>query len=193
MGTAHKGISVVLRCTEFISACVVVGIFGYFLRRLDLAGISANGRIVYAVVTAALGIVISICLIPPLRYSFWAFPLDIVMFIMWIVAFALLENLISGDACSAVWYYNYWSFYWGNFWLRPGVPINAVACGEWRSVLGFSFISAILWLFSGLLGMYAAFKYRNESEEAYGNRMKTPWSKKEPEAQKNDPQSMTEA
>lgn len=82
MGSAHKVASVVLRFGELISASIVVGILGYFLRRVDLAGKSANGRIVYAVVTAALGIVCSLCLMPPLRYSFWAFPLDIVFFIV---------------------------------------------------------------------------------------------------------------
>ena len=59
--------------------------------------------------------------------------------------------MISGHACTSRWYYNYWSFYWGGFWLRPGAPVDAVACGEWRSVIGFSFISFILWLLSSCL------------------------------------------
>lgn len=121
---------------------------------------------------------------------------------MWIVVFALLEDVsalnydlchgwtnpssqvVSGNSCSGGWYYNYWSFYWGRYWRRPaGVPVFGVACGEWRSVLGFSFLSSILWLFSGILvramlnpmllqkaakniqGMYAISKYRDESRD----------------------------
>ena len=82
MGSAHKIVSVLLRCAELICACIVVGILGYFLHQVDLAGDSPNGRIVYATVTAALSIAFSLCLMPPLRYSFWGFPLDIIIFLV---------------------------------------------------------------------------------------------------------------
>jgi hypothetical protein len=47
----------------------------------------------YVIATASIGIVGSLALGPPFKYSFWAFPFDLAMFVMWMVAFGLMIDV----------------------------------------------------------------------------------------------------
>src|ERR1700761_616784 len=93
MGTASKVVSTIFRFGELASACVVAGVLGRFLYELSFAHVGAASRIVYAEVLAGLSITFSIVFMPPLLYSFYAFPLDFIMFVMWMVCFGLLANV----------------------------------------------------------------------------------------------------
>jgi hypothetical protein len=93
MGLASRITAVVFRIMEFISAVIVAALLGRYLRLLDLAGTSGGSRVIYAEVIAGLSIFFSLILIPPVRYSFYAFPLDFALFICWMVAFGLLDNV----------------------------------------------------------------------------------------------------
>lgn len=94
MGTASKVVSVVLRIGELISACVVCGIMGRYLTlQDDDANAPYNSRIVYAVAMASISIFFCLVLMPPLKYSFLAFPLDLSIFVCWMVCFGLLANV----------------------------------------------------------------------------------------------------
>jgi len=95
MTTASRVASVIFRVFELISAAVVLGISSRFIRVFNSAPHhgSLNGRIIYTEVIAAISIVLSILLGPPLIYSFYAFPVDFALFCCWIVAFGLLENV----------------------------------------------------------------------------------------------------
>src|SRR5205809_7897954 len=93
MGVGSKVTSVILRIMEFISAVIVAAILGRYLYFLDIANVGASSRIIYAVVIAGLSIFFSLILIPPLKYSFYAFPLDFALFVCWMVAFGLLANV----------------------------------------------------------------------------------------------------
>ncbi|KAH6870926.1 hypothetical protein B0T10DRAFT_533697 [Thelonectria olida] len=59
---------------------------------LTIAGVNMDGRLVYTMVVAGIGIVYSICFCPPLDALFTGFPFDFILFIMWLVAFCLLET-----------------------------------------------------------------------------------------------------
>lgn len=93
MGTSSKIASVIFRLGELVCAAIVLGIIGRFLYVVNLGNGSVNGKLVYAEVIAALSIAFAILLMPPLTYSFYFFPLDLIMFICWIVAFGLLANV----------------------------------------------------------------------------------------------------
>jgi hypothetical protein len=95
MGTASKVTSVILRILELISAVIVTAILGRYLYFLDLANVGAGSRIIYSEVIAGMSIFFSLILIPPVKYSFYAFPLDFVLFVCWMVAFGLLANVSS--------------------------------------------------------------------------------------------------
>jgi hypothetical protein len=85
--------SVVFRSIELISASIIAGLVGAYLHYVSDAGAEANGRMVYTMVIAGISIFFSIVFMPPLKYSFYGFPLDFALFICWMVAFGLLDNV----------------------------------------------------------------------------------------------------
>src|SRR5882757_7478395 len=98
MGSASKVASFCLRVGELICAAIVAGILGYYLHLIDQANASVNGRIIYAEVIAGISILFSLILMIPFKFSFWAFPLDFVLFICWMVAFGLLIDVSPATA-----------------------------------------------------------------------------------------------
>uniref|UniRef100_A0A0D2XTD1 MARVEL domain-containing protein n=1 Tax=Fusarium oxysporum (strain Fo5176) TaxID=660025 RepID=A0A0D2XTD1_FUSOF len=147
-GSGHKVASVILRFLELACGAIVLGLLGHFCDLVNEASnISVDGRIIYAMVVAGITIVYSIVFFAPFDILFMAFPFDFILFIMWLVAFCLLETRTRSHICSAEWYYNYWGYYWGRFW-RVGpvgrVSINGAGCSEWRTVLAFSIINLIM-------------------------------------------------
>ncbi|EXK25551.1 hypothetical protein FOMG_17793 [Fusarium oxysporum f. sp. melonis 26406] len=144
-GVVHKIISIPLRLGELASAITVLGILSRFCYLISIAEVHADGRIIYGVVVACLGIIYSILFCTPFTDMFLGFPFDFVMF------------RTGYHTCSARWYYGYWGYYWGLFW-RVGpigtVTINGAGCGSWKTVLAFSFIAWFLHLLSSILGIY---------------------------------------
>jgi len=167
MGTVSKVLSVILRLGELASGVIVLALLGRFLYLVGEANAYADSRIIYATVVSSIAIALSILLMPPFTYSFMAFAVDFVMFALFMVAFCLLETLTGIHTCDAVWYWSYWGFFWGGFWRTPVVvagpwDIGWAGCASWRTVLAFTFISSIAFLFSSLLGVYVVMKYREE-------------------------------
>jgi hypothetical protein len=93
MGIASQITSVIFRSIELISAPIIAGLVGPYLHYLRNAGAEENGRIVYTIAIAGISIFFSRTLMPPLKYSSYAFPLDFALFICWMVAFGLLDNI----------------------------------------------------------------------------------------------------
>lgn len=77
--TGSKIANVFLRFFQLVSAAVVVGIVGWELHRINQGNGSHNGRLIYAEVVAALSIVASLVLMPPLRYVFFGWPADLIL------------------------------------------------------------------------------------------------------------------
>ncbi|EEU33767.1 uncharacterized protein NECHADRAFT_89158 [Fusarium vanettenii 77-13-4] len=162
-GTGHKVASVILRFLELACGAIVLGLLGRFCYLVDEAtNVSVDGRIIYAMVVAGITIVYSILVFAPFDILFMSFPFDFVLFIMWLVAFCLLETRTRSHICSAGWYYNYWGYYWGRFW-RVGpvgrVNINGAGCSQWRTVIAFSIIAWVLFIISSILGIYVFTNY----------------------------------
>jgi hypothetical protein len=152
-GAAHKVVSVVLRLAELASAIIVLGLLSRFCYLIGIAGADVDGRIIYTIVVACLGIMYSIFFCPPFKNMFLGFPFDFLLFVMWLVAYCLLQTVgrslrfpkhptgkviyllttcnihflqkTGSSTCSARWYCNYWGYYWGRFW-RVG-PIGQVS------------------------------------------------------------------
>lgn len=93
MGIASKITSVIFRAMELISASIIAGLLGSYLHFVNEANAHASDRIVYAISIAGISIFFSIFFMPPLKYSFYGFPLDCALFICWMVAFGLLVNV----------------------------------------------------------------------------------------------------
>ncbi|KAG6980201.1 hypothetical protein FocnCong_v009815 [Fusarium oxysporum f. sp. conglutinans] len=91
-GVAHKVISVILRLAELASAIIVLGILSRFCYLAGIAQVHIDGRIIYAIVVACLGIIYSVLFCPPFKNMFLGFPFDFVLFVMWLVAYCLLQT-----------------------------------------------------------------------------------------------------
>ncbi|KAM5343432.1 hypothetical protein ACJ41O_011969 [Fusarium nematophilum] len=161
-GVAHKVISVILRFLQLSSAVIVLGLLCRFAYLISIAEVHLDGRIVYTMVVAGIGIVYSIFLCPPFDSLFMSFPMDFILFIMWLVAYCLLQTKTKSQTCTARWYNTYWGYYWGRWWtVGPAgrVDVNRAGCSQWRTVLAFAFIAWVLHLLSGCLGVYVFQNY----------------------------------
>jgi len=95
MGSASKVVLVCLRIWQLICSLIVVGILAAFLNRVANGDGPRDGRIIYALVTACVSSAFSIIFIAPFMYSFYAFPGDFILWIMWLVAFCLLDTVCT--------------------------------------------------------------------------------------------------
>jgi hypothetical protein len=89
MGHFSKGIFVVLRLGELACAGIVLGLVSRLFWRLGQAGVHADSRLIYTEVVACIGIPFSIVFMLPFYVCLLSFPIDVIMFVLWLVAFCL--------------------------------------------------------------------------------------------------------
>ena len=92
MGTVSKVFNVIFRVGELCSALIVLGITGHFLWLLGEAGAYADSRIILAVVTASVSTAFSVFTLLPFTLAFLAFPIDFVLFVVWLTTYCLLQS-----------------------------------------------------------------------------------------------------
>lgn len=85
--------SVSLRIGELIFSTVVTGITGSYLHSVKAESAWTKKRFIYTEVIAALGIFVSLLLLLPFTWSFIHWPVDFLMFILFMVAFGLLADV----------------------------------------------------------------------------------------------------
>jgi hypothetical protein len=78
---------------QLISAAIVAGLLGRYLHNLHEGGGFNSRRVIYAISIAGIAIFFSLLFMLPLKYQFYAFPFDFIMFILWMIAFGLLINV----------------------------------------------------------------------------------------------------
>lgn len=89
----------------------------------------------------------------PFKSGFVHHTADLVLFVLWIIAFGLLVNFIGPLHCGSIWA-------WGNITEKG-------TCQKWKAAVAFSFLSAIFWLFSALVGMW--FVHQTTRKVAYSD------------------------
>lgn len=92
-GVVHKVLNVLFRLGELVSAIIVLALLSRFSWLLHTGSGGSSGRVIYTMVVAALAIIFSILLIAPITALFLGFPLDFLMWIMWLIAFCLLASV----------------------------------------------------------------------------------------------------
>jgi len=169
-----------------LTSVILLGLLSSFLYIVGEANVYADSRLIYATVVASISAFFSIIFVLPFTYTFLAFPMDFILFIMALVAFCLLEVLTGVQTCNSVWYLNYWGFYWGGFWTRPNFivtgpgDIDWAGCSSWRAVLAWTFILSMLFLISSILGGFVIVAYRQEKKDARTIAKGLPTAKVEP-------------
>jgi hypothetical protein len=132
--------AMILRLAELVFAAIVAGINGAYLHSVHNTSSWSQGRFIYTEVVAGLAIFLSLIWLLPFSGSFVHWPVDIFISILWFVAFGLIVNLLGGS-CGG-------TFNWDNIALRGDDQ-----CGKWKAVIAFSFLSAICWLVSAIIGI----------------------------------------
>ncbi|KAM3460894.1 hypothetical protein MY5147_005428 [Beauveria neobassiana] len=132
-------VSLILRGAELVFAAIVAGVNGEYLRHTR--GIHNNRwRFIYTEVIAALGIFFALIWLIPFSSTFTHWPIDFVLSILFWVAFGILVNLV-GSSCGHV-------FDWNNVH-----PVHGDQCGKYKATIAFTFLCAILFLASSLIGL----------------------------------------
>lgn len=148
-------VSIIFRLAELIFAAIVAGVNGAYLHAVQNSDSWDQARFIYAEVVAGLAIFLALLWLFPFSGSFVHWPVDLIISICWFIAFGLIVNLLDG-ACG-------YAFDWEGLDLRG---VNK--CSNWKAVIAFSFLSAICWLVSAIIGI--VWVRDHEHRAAYGRR-----------------------
>lgn len=89
---------------------------------------------------AGVSILFSLLWLLPFASGFFGWPLDLILSAAWFAAFGLLVDSLDGQNCGR-------TFDWSGIG-REGF------CDRWKAAEAFSFLSAIFWLVTGLIGIW---------------------------------------
>jgi len=133
-------LSICLRIGELAFAAVVAGLSGEYLHVVHSSSNWSKKRFIYTEVIAALSILLALFWLIPFSGGFIHWPVDILISVGWFVAFGLLVNFIGPKHCGSIWN-------WSNFTQKS-------LCEKWKADVAFTFLSAIFWLVSALVGIW---------------------------------------
>lgn len=69
---------------------------------------------------------------------------DVILSLAWFAAFGILVDAIHKLDCGSIWH-------WGGF-------LSGDTCGRWKAAEAFAFLSAFVWLVSGIVVCFGPFK-----------------------------------
>ncbi|CAL5872069.1 uncharacterized protein PFLUO_LOCUS6326 [Penicillium psychrofluorescens] len=148
MPVVSRLVSMILRVGEIAFAAVVAGIIGHYLASFSNIHPWPQARWIYTEVIAGLSILLGLLWLIPFSSGFFSWPLDILISFAWFAAFGVLVNAIHQLPCGSIWH---WSF------------LHDSVCGRWKAAEAMSFVSAILWLVSALVGIWFTFRVRKDT------------------------------
>ncbi|PWY96479.1 hypothetical protein BO94DRAFT_619603 [Aspergillus sclerotioniger CBS 115572] len=156
MPVISRLVSIVFRVAEIVCAAVVAGIIGHYLAHYS--GSSwPQARWIYTEVVAGLSILLGLIWLIPFSSGFFSWGFDVIISFAWFAAFGILVDAIHKLNCGSIWH-------WGGLYHND-------SCSRWKAAEAFSFISAIVWLASALVGIWFTFRVRKESTPpTYGRR-----------------------
>ncbi|KAF8460294.1 marvel domain-containing protein [Kalaharituber pfeilii] len=144
-------ISFFLRALQLASAAIVAGIVGAYLHDVNEVDADPADRFVYTIVVASFALLASLILLVPFSASLTVFPLDLLFFLLWIIAFGLAVDFIAPMNCE-------WGWSWAGRYYTSDSPIDQ--CQRWKAALAFMFLSAMWWLFSAILALWVVYSAR---------------------------------
>ncbi|TGO87532.1 hypothetical protein BPOR_0220g00100 [Botrytis porri] len=109
--------------------------------------IVSKKRFIYTDIVAALGLFFSLFFMLPFTWNFIHWPIDFLMFVMYMISFGLLIDFITPLKCGS-------KFNW------HGV-FGSSACARWKSDVAFAFLASLFFLGSFLLGTYTHHRNRH--------------------------------
>ncbi|KAL4821128.1 marvel domain-containing protein [Aspergillus spinulosporus] len=156
MPVISRVLSVILRIAEIAFGAVVAGIIGWFLHRFGDLDAWPEARWIYTEVVAGISILFGIIWLVPFSSGFFTWPLDLLLSLAWFAAFGVQVDANHRLNCGSIW--------------RWGFITDDTYCGRWKAAQAFSFLSAIVWIVSALVGMWFTFRVRRHATDRYGHR-----------------------
>ncbi|KAJ5759940.1 hypothetical protein N7520_007096 [Penicillium odoratum] len=148
MPVISRLLSIPLRIAEIAFAAVVAGIIGHYLASFDSIDPWPQARWIYTEVISGLSILLGLIWLIPFSSGFFAWPFDVLISFAWFAAFGILVDAIKQLPCGSIWS---WSFR------------GDAVCARWKAAEAFSFLSAIVWLVSALIGIWFTFRKRDSA------------------------------
>ncbi|OJJ57060.1 hypothetical protein ASPSYDRAFT_91352 [Aspergillus sydowii CBS 593.65] len=156
MPVLSRLVSIILRIAEVAFGAVVAGIVGWFLHTFDDIDVWPKPRWIYTEVIAAISILFGLVWLIPFSSGFFTWPLDLLISFAWFAAFGIQVDANRRLGCDSIWH---WGSITDNTW-----------CGRWKASQAFSFLSAIVWIASALVGIWFTFRVRRHATDRYGGR-----------------------
>jgi len=135
-------ISLALRFAEFVCAAVVLGLDAHFLHIHHKTDNGPLGREIYVIVLSVLSVLLALVWMIPTTAAMLHVPADLILSLGWFAAFGVLVNYLHLIGCGSY-------FTWG------GITGGSI-CNQWQATEAFSFLSAIFWAASAIIGIWVA-------------------------------------
>ncbi|KAL4913950.1 marvel domain-containing protein [Aspergillus aurantiobrunneus] len=139
-------LSIILRIAEVAFGAVVAGIIGWFLHQFGDFDIWPRPRWIYTEVIAGISILFGLIWLIPFSSGFFMWPLDLLIALAWFAAFGVQVDANNRLNCGSIWHW--------------GAITDDSYCGRWKASQAFSFLSAIVWVVSALVGIWFTFRVR---------------------------------
>ncbi|KAH7025948.1 uncharacterized protein B0I36DRAFT_151502 [Microdochium trichocladiopsis] len=151
----------ILRAAELAFAAIVAGINGSYLHDMDRLNVDSwyLSRFIYTEVVAGISIFFALIWLIPFSGSFIHYPFDLLVSILWFAVFGLIVNYLNGT-CG-------WVFNWTDINWTDVTVVGNNLCSHRKTVIAFSFLSAICWLASFIVGIIWV---RNRTTRRYERR-----------------------
>jgi len=153
---AADALSFCLRLGELAFSATVAGLTGQYLHAEKHESAWSKKRFIYTEVVAAIGILFSLLFLLPFMASFVHWPVDFLLFAMFMIAFGLLANFIGPMNCGSIWNWH-------------GIT-GKQTCSKFKADLAFCFLASIFFLASALLGLYVVHKHRRATTDRVTHR-----------------------
>lgn len=147
MPAVTRIVSSALRVAEIVFAIVVASLIGIQLHGSAKRNDWGMKRFIYTEAIAAVSVILGLIWLLPFAGCIFGWPLDLILTAAWFAAFALLFDLLH-DNC-------------GNTFNSTGVT-DIGMCRRQSAIEVFSFLSALLWLISAIIGVWIFAKARKE-------------------------------
>ncbi|KAJ4313554.1 hypothetical protein N0V94_006878 [Neodidymelliopsis sp. IMI 364377] len=136
-------ISIALRFAQFVSAAIVLGLTAYFLHQHEANGIGPFSRLIYSVVIAAISLWLALLWMILPHATIVHFVTDLFFCAAWFAVFGLLQDYFDDSLdCGSKWN-------WSN------IRLSNNYCGQWNAAQAFSFLAAVFWFASFIVGILA--------------------------------------
>ncbi|KAI4125854.1 MAG: hypothetical protein LQ347_005212 [Umbilicaria vellea] len=139
MPISARLLSIPLRISELAFAAIVAGLVGHYIRAFAILDNWPYSRSVYTEVIAGLSIIFALIWLLPFTGGFLHYPIDLFLSAAWLIVFAVDMGFVGPLDCGHIW---------------RSVEISQKGmCEKWKAAVAFSFLSALLWLLSALVGL----------------------------------------